>query len=115
MNTLTFKASVSSASALSANRGQRCVQPSRAALVVEDTVKIRFSRFGRKKRPFYRIVAVDSRKPRETKPLEYLGWHDPINDETNLRAPAIKKWLGYGAQPTDTVAGLLRKALVLED
>lgn len=115
MSALTFKASVSSAGRLSASQGQRRVQPSRAALVVEDTVRIRFSRFGRKKRPFYRIIAVDSRKPRETKPLEYLGWHDPINDETNLNAPAIKKWLGYGAQPSDTVAGLLRKALVIED
>lgn len=48
---------------------------------------------GRKKLPFYRIVAVDSRVRRDGAPLEYLGWYDPLKKEANLNAPAIKKWL----------------------
>lgn len=86
----------------------------REALVVEDRVRIRLSRFGRKKRPFYRIVAVDSRKPRNGKVLENLGWHDPLKKETNLNAPAIKQWLSVGATPSETVGSILRKAMVIE-
>ena len=48
---------------------------------------------GRKKLPFYRIVAVDSKVRRDGAPLEYLGWYDPLKKEANLNAPAIKKWL----------------------
>mmetsp|Transcript_1505 Transcript_1505/g.4468 ORF Transcript_1505/g.4468 Transcript_1505/m.4468 type:complete len:151 (-) Transcript_1505:648-1100(-) len=77
-------------------------------------VVIRFARFGRKKLPFYRLVAIDSRKHREGKPLEYLGWYDPLKKETNLNAPAIKKWLGVGAQTSKTVGNLLQKAMVID-
>lgn len=83
--------------------------------MVEDVVRIRFARFGRKKAPFYRIVAIDGRKARNGKPLEFLGWHNPIADETSLNAPAIKKWLQNGAQPSDTVRYLLKKAMVIEE
>ena len=55
--------------------------------------QIRFTRMGRKKLPFYRIIAVDSRVRRDGAPLEYLGWYNPLNKEANLNAPAIKKWL----------------------
>eukprot|EP01025_Chloroclados_australasicus_P020325 TRINITY_DN2142_c0_g1_i5.p3 TRINITY_DN2142_c0_g1~~TRINITY_DN2142_c0_g1_i5.p3 ORF type:complete len:132 (-),score=5.18 TRINITY_DN2142_c0_g1_i5:254-613(-) len=82
---------------------------------VENRVRIRFTRMGRKKAPFYRIVAIDSRKRRDGRPLEYLGWYDPISKETNLNAPAIKKWIGVGAEPSDTVRNLLRKAFVIDD
>lgn len=51
---------------------------------------------GRKKLPFYRIVAVDSRVRRDGAPLEYLGYYDPIKKNANLNAPAIKKWLSGG-------------------
>ena len=77
-------------------------------------LQIRFTRLGRKKMPFYRIVAVDSRKRRDGAPLEYLGWYDPLKKEANLNAPAIKKWLAVGAQASDTVQALLRKAMVVE-
>ncbi|GAB4823939.1 hypothetical protein N2152v2_010985 [Parachlorella kessleri] len=86
----------------------------RAPLTVENKVAIRFSRLGRKKLPFYRIVAVDSRARRDGKPIEYLGWYNPIAKEANLNAPAIKKWLSVGAQPTETVANLLKKAMIIE-
>ena len=51
---------------------------------------------------------------RDGKPLEYLGWYDPIKKEANLNAPAIKKWLSVGALPSDTVQSLLKKAMVVE-
>jgi small subunit ribosomal protein S16 len=78
------------------------------------TVAIRFQRFGRKKSPFYRLVAIDSRVRRDGRPLEYLGWYDPLKKETNLNAPAIKQWLSVGAQPSETVRGLLKKAYVIQ-
>jgi small subunit ribosomal protein S16 len=76
--------------------------------------QIRFTRMGRKKLPFYRIIAVDSRVRRDGKPLEFLGWYDPLKKEANLNAPAIKKWLAVGAQPSDSVQSLLKKAMVMD-
>lgn len=64
--------------------------------------------------PFYRLVAIDSRDRRDGRPIEYLGWYDPLKKETNLNAPAIKKWLQVGAQPSDTVKNLLKKAYVIQ-
>lgn len=46
--------------------------------------------------------------------LQNLGWYDPLRKETNLNAPAIKKWLAVGAQPSDTVRALLKKAMVID-
>mmetsp|Transcript_14570 Transcript_14570/g.41513 ORF Transcript_14570/g.41513 Transcript_14570/m.41513 type:complete len:113 (+) Transcript_14570:496-834(+) len=112
MNALSMKAAVG---------GQRLapspnatVVSQRSSLVVENRVAIRFTRMGRKKLPFYRIVAIDSRKRRDGIPLEYLGWYDPMKKEANLNAPAIRKWLSVGALPSETVAGLLKKAMVIE-
>jgi small subunit ribosomal protein S16 len=86
----------------------------RQALQVEARVHIRFSRFGRKHAPVYRIIAIDSRKRREGRPLEWLGFYNPLSKEVNLDAPNIKKWLATGAQPSDSVAKLLKRALVIE-
>ncbi len=74
-------------------------------------VKIRLQRFGTKKRPFYRVVAADSRFPRDGRFLEILGTYDPIK---HIRAVEIKKervsyWLGNGARPTEKVKSLLAK------
>mmetsp|Transcript_5392 Transcript_5392/g.24021 ORF Transcript_5392/g.24021 Transcript_5392/m.24021 type:complete len:124 (-) Transcript_5392:97-468(-) len=91
----------------------RVVAP-RPALQVENMVKIRFTRLGRKRTPFYRIIAIDSRKRRDGAPLEYLGWYDPVKKQSNLDAPAIKAWLGKGAQPSDTVRNLLKKSLIMD-
>lgn len=93
----------------------RATTSARSPLLVEAKVAIRFQRFGRKKAPFYRLVAIDSRDRREGRPLERLGFYDPLKKETNLNAPAIKKWLAVGAKPTETVANLLKKAMVLDD
>ena len=75
-------------------------------------VKLRLQRFGRKKRPYYRVVATDARKPRDGKPIEFLGTFDPLVDKNGVKKLRLKEdrvnyWLSVGAQPTDTVAKLL--------
>jgi small subunit ribosomal protein S16 len=73
-------------------------------------VKIRLFRTGTKKRPMYRIVAMDHRKRRQGRTLELLGTYDPVRGGTvTLRDDALAKWLEQGAQPSDTVAALLRR------
>jgi small subunit ribosomal protein S16 len=75
-------------------------------------VKIRLTRLGSKKRPFYRLVAADSRSPRDGRFLEILGFYNPHTDpvEVNLEAERIISWIQRGAKPTDTVISLLKKA-----
>ena len=75
-------------------------------------VKIRLARHGAKKRPFYRIVAADSRSPRDGRFIEQLGFYDPTKEPAvvQLKTDKLKKWLQNGAQPTDTVARLIHKA-----
>ncbi|RLA79490.1 MAG: 30S ribosomal protein S16 [Deltaproteobacteria bacterium] len=77
-------------------------------------VKIRLARFGSKKRPFYRIVVSDSRSPRDGRFIEKVGTYDPLQDPPDVRVDEerLKFWLVRGAQLTDTVKSLLRKAKV---
>lgn len=72
-------------------------------------VKIRLARRGAKKRPYYRIVAADSRSPRDGKFLEIIGRYDPMTDPSTITIDEdkAKKWLDQGAQPSDAVAKLL--------
>ena len=74
-------------------------------------VKIRLARHGAKKRPFYRIVAADSRSPRDGRFLERLGSYDPTQDPAlvEIRQDRLAEWLKNGAQPTETVAQLIKK------
>ena len=72
-------------------------------------VKIRFKRMGSKKNPFYRVVVVDSRAPRDGKFIEELGYYNPLTKETKLDGELVSKWIANGAQPTDTVKALLKK------
>ena len=74
-------------------------------------VKIRLRRMGAKKEPYYRIVVADSRFPRDGRCIEEIGTYDPKN-EANA-ADKAKQWIKNGAQPSDTVRGLLKKANVL--
>ncbi len=74
------------------------------------SVKIRLKRFGTKKRPYYRIVVMDSRAPRDGRTLEEVGLYHPIeaaDKQLRLDEEKIKGWLSKGAQPTDTVRKLL--------
>ncbi len=75
-------------------------------------VVIRLTRRGAKKRPFYRIVAADSRCPRDGRFLEILGTYDPLKAEDNCKIDIEKAaaWIQKGAQPSKTVASLLKKA-----
>jgi small subunit ribosomal protein S16 len=77
-------------------------------------VKLRLKRFGKKREVSYRIVAIQSSARRDGRPLEELGFYNPRTDETRLDVPAIVKRLQDGAQPTETVRNILRKANVLE-
>ena len=79
-------------------------------------VKLRLRRTGRKKQPSYRIVVADSRSPRDGKFIEVVGQYAPRQGERalNLRSDRVNYWLDNGAQPTDTVRSLLRKAGVLK-
>ncbi len=80
------------------------------------SVRIRLRRTGRKKAPTYRIVVADSRAPREGKFIEILGQYAPRTGEAalNLDVERANYWLDNGAQPSDTVRSLLRKAGVLK-
>ena len=75
-------------------------------------VKIRLRRMGQKKAPFYRVVVSDSRSPRDGKFIEEIGTYDPNVEPSAIKidAAAAKKWLNNGAQPTETVAKLLKHA-----
>jgi len=74
-------------------------------------VKIRLTRKGTKKKPFYRIVAADSEFPRDGRFLEALGTYDPMQEPAviTLKEDRVKYWLGEGAEPTTTVKSILKK------
>ncbi len=76
-------------------------------------VKLRLQRFGSNKRPFYRVVASESNKARDGRFLEILGTYDPLLGKVLVDAEKVQKWLGDGAQPTDTVKSLFKKYNVL--
>ena len=75
-------------------------------------VKIRLRRVGAKKAPFYRVVVADSRYPRDGRFIEEIGTYDPLTEPATIKIDMerAKYWISNGAQPTDTVRGLLKKA-----
>jgi len=75
------------------------------------SLKIRLQRVGTTKKPFYRVVAVDSRKKRDGDVIDYIGIYQPIVKEKQFEVDETKvlKWLQMGAQPTDTIMQLLKK------
>ncbi|MEA4954592.1 MAG: 30S ribosomal protein S16 [Pseudoflavonifractor sp.] len=75
-------------------------------------VKIRLRRMGAKKAPFYRIVVADSRYPRDGRFIEEIGTYDPVAEPVVLKVDAerAQAWIKTGAQPTETVKALLKKA-----
>ena len=75
-------------------------------------VKIRLQRMGQKKAPFYRVVVADARSPRDGRFIEEIGYYDPTKEPSVIKfdEESAKKWLNNGAQPTETVAKLLKIA-----
>ena len=78
-------------------------------------VKIRLRRMGAKKAPFYRIVVADARSPRDGRCIEEIGTYNPLTNPATINVDVEKAqtWIKNGAQPTDTVSGLLKNAGVL--
>lgn len=79
-------------------------------------VKLRLTRMGATKAPFYRIVAMDSRKARDGKYIDQIGFYNPVSEPKQIAIDAdkAKEWLAKGAQPTDTVMGLLVSQGIVE-
>lgn len=79
-------------------------------------VKLRLIRMGATKAPFYRIVAMDSRKARDGKYIDQIGFYNPVSEPKQIviDADKAKEWLANGAQPTDTVMGLLVSQGIVE-
>ena len=79
-------------------------------------VKLRLLRMGAKKAPFYRIVAADSRAPRDGRFIELLGTYDPRTnpEKVTIKEEEVLKWLNNGAQPSDTVKNLLSKEGIIK-
>lgn len=77
-------------------------------------VSLRLTRMGSKKRPFYRIVAIDSRSRRDGRYIEQLGTYNPLTGERKVDTEIALKWLNDGAKPSDTVKDLLSKEGVMK-
>lgn len=79
-------------------------------------VKIRLRRMGAKKAPFYRVIVADSRSPRDGRFIDTIGTYNPLANpvEIKIDAEKAKKWLGNGAQPTETVKALLKKSGIVD-
>ena len=79
-------------------------------------VKIRLRRMGTHKRPFYRVIVADARSPRNGRFIEEIGYYNPLTEPKQVKIDEEKanKWLATGAQPTDTVKRLLKKAEILK-
>jgi len=76
-------------------------------------LKLRLKRIGRKRAPSYRLVVMESSTRRDGRPVEEVGFYNPISKQSHFDVPKIEKWLKHGAQPTETVANLLKKAEIL--
>ena len=79
-------------------------------------VKMRLTRIGAKTAPFYRVIVADSRSPRDGRFIDTIGTYNPLTTpvEIKIDAEKAKKWLGNGAQPTETVKALLKKSGIVD-
>lgn len=76
-------------------------------------LKLRLKRTGRKRSPSYRLVIMESSMRRDGRPIEELGYYDPIGKKYKFDGEKIKTWLSYGVKPTETVTTLLKKAEII--
>jgi small subunit ribosomal protein S16 len=77
-------------------------------------LKLRLKRTGRKGSPSYRLVIMESKSRRDGRPVEEVGYYNPISKQYKFEADKIKKWLNYGAKATETVSALLKKAEIID-
>lgn len=73
-------------------------------------LKLRLKRIGKKRSPFYRLVIMENTFRRDGRPIEQLGYYNPMTKQYKFNTDKIKKWLSYGVKPTETVLSLLKKA-----
>lgn len=78
-------------------------------------LKLRLKQIGRKRSPAYRLVIMENTARRNGRPIEEVGYYNPITKQSKFDATKIKKWLDYGVKPTETVANLLKKAEIIND
>lgn len=76
-------------------------------------LKLRLKRIGRKRSPSYRLVVMENTCRRDGRPIEELGYYDPILKKYKFDVDKIKKWLSYGVKPTETALSLLKKAEIV--
>ena len=76
-------------------------------------LKLRLKRTGRKRSPSYRLVIMENTTRRDGRPIEEVGYYNPISKQYNFEVDKIKKWLKYGVKPTETVSNLLKKADII--
>jgi len=76
-------------------------------------LKLRFKRMGRKSSPFYRLVIMENKARRNGRPIEEVGYYNPITKEYSFDNKKIKDWLKIGVQPTPTVFNLLKKSNII--
>lgn len=76
-------------------------------------LKLRLKRAGRKHSPFYRLVIMENQYRRDGRPIDEVGYYNPISKQYNFEINKIKKWLRYGVKPTRTVLNLLKKSGII--
>lgn len=76
-------------------------------------LKLRLKRIGKKRSPFYRLVIMENTFRRDGRPIEELGYYNPMTKQYKFNTEKIKKWLSYGVKPTETVFSLLKKADII--
>jgi small subunit ribosomal protein S16 len=76
-------------------------------------LKLRLKRVGRKRSPAYRLVVMENSARRDGRPVEEVGYYDPISKKSKFEVEKIQKWLGHGAKPTEVVSSLLKKAEII--
>ena len=77
-------------------------------------LKLRLKRIGRKRSPAYRLVVMENLARRDGRPVEEVGYYDPISKKSKFEVEKIQKWLNCGAKPTEVVSSLLKKAEIIE-
>jgi small subunit ribosomal protein S16 len=82
-------------------------------LKISYMLKLRLKRTGRKRSPSYRLVIMENTSRRDGRPIDELGYYDPLRKNYKFDKNKIKNWLSYGVQPTETVSSLLKKAEII--